>query len=295
MKSDERRKILKTIRLLQKDFPDLSKNLLNLHGVDFSEEVKSKLDRKIDKNVKIDQKIRKRIKKLIDEKEVILIPCGFRCHTKSALELNLDIKQASLPFDSGFFSMESICNILRNEVVSLSFDNHMVCKKEEKFKHPSYGKVLKFTPSSYDEIDSIIENCEKSEFNKYLDTTYGYYTWDRDNDFVLAHFNWHKNSQYESGVYNRLENINNINTLLNRRIERMFELCHKAKIIIFVVGEFQGYEKMIIDDRVFSTKNTSILSESVMSKFGAKAKVLNFDEVSSYLKLSFVLDNSIIK
>lgn len=295
MKNDEKTKILKTIRLLEKDFPDLSKNLLNLHGVNFSEEVKLKLDKKINKNINNDQKIKKRIKNLIDQNDLLLIPCGFRCHTKSALKLNLGIKQASLPFDSGFFSMESICNILRNEVISLNFDNHAVCKKEENFKHPSYGKVLKFTPSSYDEIDSIIKTCEKNELNKYLDTTYGYYTWDKENDFVLAHFNWHKKSQHESGVYNKSQNIENINSLLNRRIERMFELCHKAKIIIFVVGEFQGYDKMIIGDRFFSTKNTSILRESLISKFGSKAKVVNFDEVSSYLKLSFVLDNLINK
>lgn len=183
-----------------------------------------------------------KLKEMVDSGNVAIIPIGFRCFTKNFIAHKLKIVQASLPFDSGFFPPESIASVLNNPKINLKFpdinlNNHTVCIKNERYNDSNLGIVTQFKKSTYHEIDSIVDSGNCSKINSYLDSTYGYYTVDLQHKFVLAHYNWHKlsNPFKSKGITDPEKNIENINQILNKRIERMFELCNSAKYIFFIV------------------------------------------------------------
>ena len=102
-----------------------------------------------------------------------------------------------------------------------------------------------------------MESRDIKNINKYLDSTFGYYTLDLDNEFVLAHYNWHIFADKDKlkGIYDPILNIKNINNILNRRIERMLNKCNTAKYILLIFGEAQEYKYMMIDDCHFDLED----------------------------------------
>ncbi|MEA2016940.1 MAG: hypothetical protein U9N59_00710 [Campylobacterota bacterium] len=228
----------------------------------------------------------KKIKKMIGNGEIAIIPIGFRCFTKQEIEKKIGLSQESLPFDSGFFSIESIVSILKNPKISISYpDNgvtHTVCKKYENYLHPQYGKCIKFIKSSYEEIDSLASSREQEDINNYLDSSYGYYTLDLQHQYILAHYNWHKfaNKTLSNGVYNPKINIKLVNEKLQRRVDRMLDKCDKAKHIFFVYAEHQGYNYMFIDDMKYDLGNFQALENTVKNKFFYKdVHIVKLDEI----------------
>ena len=58
---------------------------------------------------------------LVKNGEVAIIPIGFRCQTKLSIATELNISQATLPFDNGFFPPASVASIIRNPIVNLKY------------------------------------------------------------------------------------------------------------------------------------------------------------------------------
>jgi hypothetical protein len=161
-----------------------------------------------------------------EKQERIHIPCGFRCSTKARFR----ITQASLPFDSGFFSPESIIRFLNAEKIEINMENTTPCIKTEKYMENNIAGI-KFEESNYDHINMIIN--KRGYDNNYLDITRGYYTLCKDYGFVLAHYNWHALSDTEKnkGITEPEENINIINNTLTKRKHRLLEWIDNAKEI----------------------------------------------------------------
>ena len=181
--------------------------------------------------------------------------------------------------------------MLSNPKIELSHSDggltHKVCIKIEVNKHPIHGRGIKFKLSSYEEINSIVTDKNIEGINKYLDATFGYYTLDVEHEFVMAHYNWHKfaDVSHTKGVTCPVENLQNINTILNRRIERMFDLCYKAKLIFFVYGETQNYNYLQVDKEFYSLNDFSKLEKVMHDKFGSKSLIIDINKVNDAREL----------
>jgi hypothetical protein len=232
------------------------------------------------------------LKRMIDSGDVVIIPAGFRCHTKMNLFKVLNFTQVSMPFDNGFFPPDSIASLLEKGRVNLQYPDtnnitHTVCIKSENHIVQELGKGIMFQTSTYTDINDIVISRSMLDVNKYLDSTFGYYTLDIENNFVLAHYNWHMlaTKTKSNGVYDTASNIRNINDMLNKRIKRMFDICNKAKHIFFVFGEYQNYQYMKIDDKVFNLHDFKKLSSVANQKFDNKCIITKYSDVNSAEKL----------
>lgn len=238
------------------------------------------------------------LKHLIDKGDLAIIPIGFRCFTAGKIKEKLNIEQASLPFDSGFFSPHSVASVLSDPNIQLAYNDegltHQVCVKTEEHTDSVHGFGIKFELSSYEKIDSIVTSRGVKGINKYLDTTYGYYTLDVNHQFVLAHYNWHKSSNFSKskGIVNPEENLKIINSMLNKRIKRMFDLCNKAKYIFFVLGEFQKYNYIQIGKEYYPLNDFSQLEKVLDANFNVKFSIINIDDINSAEDLLGIISNT---
>lgn len=227
------------------------------------------------------------LRALLTERKLAVVPIGFRCHTAMELKKRFGIQQPSLPFDSGFFPPQAIARVLKNPRVALKYQDggstHGVCLKREAYIDPVHGLGIKFETKTYDYIDSSVKSLRGSDINQYLDTTFGYYTLDKKFDFVLAHYNWHPLATRKNAlrIFDPEVNLEYINNLLNKRIERMLEICHAAEHVVFVYFENQGYNHMQIDDRFYSLFDFSDLEEACEERFGKKYSILNISDLES--------------
>lgn len=232
-----------------------------------------------------------KLKVMIKSGEVAIIPAGFRCYTKKNIFGKLNFKQPSMPFDSGFFPPSSIASVIKNPKINLEYPEssltHAVCTKYERQNDSLLGFGIKFKKSSYAKINSIVENREGMGINRFLDSTCGYYTLDLTHNFILAHYNWHKRATLEQskGVYDPCLNLKQINEIFNKRIRRMFDLCNSAKICFFVVGEFQKYNYMMVDDDYFDLNDFTELESTIRDVFSAKCFVATVSDIDTADKL----------
>lgn len=223
-----------------------------------------------------------RLQELVSSGDIAIIPIGFRCYTKTIIREKLGLKlQASLPFDSGFFSPSAVASVLAKPKIELSFgggdENHAVCIKTEKNNDNEYGLGIKFESSTYEHINSIATSRSVPNINKYLDSTFGFYTLDIKHKFVLAHYNWHPLASEEKskGVVEPKENLQTINLIMERRIERMMQMIDKAKHVFFVFGENQKYKYIQIDSVFYDVNNFEELHSVCTTKFGDKFTIVN--------------------
>lgn len=208
-----------------------------------------------------------------------IIPIGFRCSTAKFLRRRIGISQHTNPFDVGFFPPASAASLLTLPKVSLchqdkgSFD---VCQKHENHNHPIHGNGIKFCRSSKEEIDAAVSSKEQNNINQYLDSTFGYYTLDNQHGYVLAHYNWHAfaDEKHSGGCTDMFQNLKTASDTLNRRICRMMDACHAAKIAIFVFQNRQNYRHMLIDDKILDLGDLSEVREAATAAFKTKAHVV---------------------
>ncbi len=226
-----------------------------------------------------------KLKDLLASGEVAIIPIGFRCFTLGKIKEKLDIKQASLPFNNGFFSPKSVANVIINQNIQLSYDDnglsHKVCIKTEDVVDTTHGRGIKFEKSSYNKINAITINKNIEDINKYLDSSCGYYTLDQQNKFILAHYNWHEFADItkSKGIANPAKNLQIINEILNKRIKRMIDLCNAAKHIFFVFSENQNYDYIQIDDIFYSLKDFSTLEEILRNTFPGISTIIDIQKI----------------
>jgi hypothetical protein len=239
-----------------------------------------------------------KLNKLMSSGQVAIIPVGFRCFTKGRLYLKLGIAQASLPFDNGFFTPHAVSEILRNQRIDLNFNDkssQTVCIKNELYTDSSFGLGIKFETSTYVEINDLAKSKDQKDINKYLDSTFGYYTLDKKYNYVLAHYNWHEFSDItdSNGQTKPENNLIKINDLMNKRIQRLVNMCEKAKIIFFIYDETQGYNFMAINNTYFSLNNFESIEAAAKDKFNAKSIVIKAKDIKSpYHMMKIIQKNS---
>lgn len=220
-----------------------------------------------------------------------VIPIGFRCYTAQLLKRQFGISQQTYPFNNGFFPPASFASLLTlprvcmNTEDKTSFD---ICQKFENQSDPTIGKGIRFIRSSKEEIDAAATSRQQKGINQYLDSTYGYYTLDNQHSYVLAHYNWHAfaDERKSKGVIDTSQNLKIVCETLNRRMARLLEICHAAKIIIFVYHNPQNYKYMSIDNKMLDLCDLSKAREAATAVFKEKAHVVTGTEVvnSSWLR-----------
>ena len=232
-----------------------------------------------------------KVQTMVKSGALAIIPAGFRCHTRMNLAKALGLSQVSLPFDSGFFPPSSIASVLKTRQVALKFPDpnrstHQVCIKNDNERRDN-RRGINFRTSSYEEINSLVRDRNQPNINSLLDATFGYYTLDKANGFVLAHYNWHQfaGEKLSKGVRQPELNIPNINQTLNNRIERMFDMCDRAQKIIFVVSREQFCDFMAIDDDVYNLDDIEPIRDAVAQIFGERAIVVELHEIDTAHKL----------
>jgi hypothetical protein len=66
-----------------------------------------------------------------------------------------------------------------------------------------------------------------------------------------------------------------INTILNRRIERMMEMCDKAKHVFLIFGETQNYKYIQINEEYFKLDDFEMLNQVCKKLFGSNFSIIN--------------------
>jgi hypothetical protein len=229
--------------------------------------------------------------------QVAIIPVGFRCYTKGILYSKLGIVQPSLPFDNGFFPPDAVGKILRKQYIDLKFNDkssQTVCIKNEYYIDSNFGLGIKFETSTYNEINNVARSKNQEDINKFLDSSFGYYTLDIKNNYILAHYNWHEfaDIKYSNGHTEPGYNLIKINELLNRIIQRLLNMCEKAKIIFFIYDENQQYNFMAINDKYFNLNNLEPIKAAVKDKFNAKSIVIKSNDIKSPYDILEIIKNN---
>jgi hypothetical protein len=185
----------------------------------------------------------------------------------------LKIQQPTLPFDNGFFTSEGIDKMIRKKKITLNLENTRPCIKNENAVFQNQ-EAITFQMTMYDAINKIIE--KDGYDNQYLDSTYGYYTYLKDYDCVLAHYNWHPIRG--GGVKTPYENIKIVEEKLNRRLERLFEQIELADEINIYWG-CTKHRFLQLDKKVFSLSK-SVVRKNLLSTFSLwKEKKVIFHEI----------------
>ncbi len=213
--------------------------------------------------------------------ELAIISAGFRCFTKTEITKQLGIAQETLAFDWGFFPPSAVARMLESDTIDLQ-QGHTACMKFENFEHDRFGKGLRFTSSSYDEIDRLASSPIVPDLNQLLDSTFGYYTLDVTNRFVLAHYNWHKFASGKIGrVWDVPANVRSAGELLTNRLKRLKQKGMNARAVLLVLGETQGYKYMMIDDDVLFLDDYSAVTDAAIGLFGRKCQIVTLDDIST--------------
>lgn len=238
------------------------------------------------------------LKEKIDSEEVVIIPIGFRCYTKLEFRKKIGLSQESFVFDSGFFPPASVASVFKDPRIHLEYgnDSQTVCIKYENHNDSEFGRGIKFQKSNYAEINSIVSCREFENINMYLDSARAYYTLDTKHNFILAHYNWHQLADQEKskGITDPKINLQNINDMLNRRIERMLKKCNKAKHIFFIHLEHQGYNYMMIDNNKFELNDFQDVLSIANDMFDAKIHIVDVNKINNIQYLLNIIEGASI-
>jgi len=188
------------------------------------------------------------------------IPVGYRCFTGLKMKA-YNLKVESLPFDSGFFPPQSIASVLKSGNMNLLLDD----KTEP--KNFSFCKKIKDGNSFQEISESEIEKQLKGGYNnQFLDSTCGYYTLNKEHNFVLAHYLWHKSSKkYKTNYRNTIDIISD---MFQRRLNRLNELCANHKNKFFIHYHRQPYNSVKINDNEYDLTDMDILKNQLTESFG---------------------------
>ena len=205
--------------------------------------------------------------------KVLYIPCGFRCHTKKVMRERFGIQQASLPFDSGFFSASSIIKFMERDKFEINLNNTNPCiKTEDYIKHGE--KRLFFKEVNYDLINKFIKT--NGYDNRYLESDKGYYTLCKEFGWIFAHYNWHPASKKQ--ITNPEGNIPIINETLSRRKARLLELINESsEINLCFLNKTQDllakYHTLIINNEYHNLEDEFALLENYFKQKFEKKKI----------------------
>ena len=221
----------------------------------------------------------------VNSGDLAIIPIGFRCFTKQLILERIGLQQESFVFDSGFFPPAAVASILKNPEISLIHQDtrsQNPCIKYENCNDSKLGTIIKFERSSYDEIELLAKSPSQPDINKYLDSTFGYYTLDERHKYVLAHFNWHRfaDIKYSNGINTPSVNLKNTADILNKRLQRVLYKCECAKHIFFLHSESQGYRFMTIDDQIYDLNDFDELMFVARKLYGKKVNLIDTNGIA---------------
>ncbi len=233
------------------------------------------------------------LQKLVKTGELAIVPIGFRCFTKATLEAALSFRQPSLPFDVGFFPPQSLVSILKSGDMRFPASSsgqllHEVCRKFDNHTCPANGVGIHFETSTYQEVNSQVAKAPPNpDIGQWLDDTRAYYTLNTKHGYILAHYNWHESAPAfaNSDMPDHLTQMQLINDIFTRRMERFLQACHNAKLIIFVYGETQGHNYMSIDDTAFDLTDISDLSSVTQERFQTPSTTVKLLDVANWGKV----------
>lgn len=228
-----------------------------------------------------------KVQKLVDNGELLIVPCGYRCYTRIQLNNKLKLGE-TMPFDNGIFTPHSLSNMLKNKKIELKYPDpemktHTVCKKMRNEED--------FELSSYEEINSEIRRIQRlknrddsweNNILSVLDSSQGYYTYDKKNKIVLVHYNWFNSKLHRNK--NRKQLIDSINLTINRRMKRLFERCGKSKNIFFVNYGPKTEKLVSIGEETHDISDQSELKETINNIFGDKGTFCYLDDLVRELK-----------
>jgi hypothetical protein len=204
----------------------------------------------------------------VADQQIAIIPAGFRCYTKQRIRSLLGLSQASFPFDSGFFPPNAIASMIREPEIALNAEipgSYALCIKDDPVRAENGAKGIHFTRTTQHELDQQVQACshQKTALNRYLDSTMGYYTLDERHQHILAHYNWHALSGRPSDLN---ENLQAINQILNRRLNRLFRTLEQCQSALFVV-DHSGYQVLTVDQTHYSITDTADLTCALSQRF----------------------------
>ena len=91
----------------------------------------------------------------------------------------------------------------------------------------------------------------------------------------MADFKWislaHK--KHSKGCKDMELNLKNISSLLNRRIKRMMDKCHSAKIIIFLYHNPSWNKFMLVGEKMMFLDDFSELQKTANNIFKSKVRI----------------------
>ena len=117
---------------------------------------------------------------------------------------------------------------------------------------------------------------------------------DKKYNYVLAHYNWHKFADFDrsSGQIEPKENLVKINELMNKRIQRLVNICKNAKIIFFVYDETQGYNFMAVNNTYYSLNDLDPIKAAAEDTFNAKSIIIKAEEIKSPFHIMTIIKNN---
>ena len=99
-----------------------------------------------------------------------------------------------------------------------------------------------------------------------MDTTCGYYTLNKDHNFVLAHYLWHESSK--NYITNYRNTIDILSDMFQRRLDRLNEQCANHKNKFFIHYHCQPYNSVKINDSEYDLTDMDILKNQLTESFG---------------------------
>lgn len=152
-------------------------------------------------------------------------------------------------------------------------------------------KSISFKTTSYENIINHVKDKNQDDINKFLDSTFGFYTLDKKHRFVLAHYNWHQFASKEKskGLVTPEENLPIINTMMNNRIKRMFDLINSSEFTFFVFYDPQNFSNMKVDNEKLYFNKIENLRNTLKEKINCEFNILTLKR-NEKIKAETLLD-----
>ena len=101
--------------------------------------------------------------------------------------------------------------------------------------------------------------------NELLDSTCGYYTHNIDHGYVLAHYIWHESAgRY---VTNYRNTIDDISSMFQRRLERLYEICSSHGNRFYIYYSPQQYKTLKIDNDIYDLTDMETIKDQLDKSF----------------------------
>lgn len=173
--------------------------------------------------------------------------------------------------------------------------DYRVCIKDEYIEDSGGSMCIRFQESSYAEIDERISHPGQPNINRFLDSTFGYYTLDTRHGYVLAHYNWHK---FACGIKgDRPESskswLKGAEQIMNRRLSRLDTMCRTARSILCVHDKLPSLKTLKIGPVDYQLSSHNEVEKVFEKRYSKHARLI---AITDFLKpdLTELLVNQLV-